>query len=242
MKRISCRSCGSSLNVETLNPKYAVVNCSHCGSMYDASGLKRDTSDVSPESSVRTSYPKPENIKLRKDSKGIKYSWRAYNPIASILSVLIHIFILSKLSETFLPKFIDGFSWHGGNPAEFGIINWVLVAAASWITGVFLLNRHRIRLTSSSLVIDQKPIPVPWKFRKTIPRDRVQQLFVAERVKHQKDGPSTTHYVLRMIDADDNLIEIPGRFRNQEQAMYMEYALEDELGLSNIRIAGEVGR
>ena len=242
MKRLSCHSCGSNLNTDTFNPKYAVVNCSHCGTTYDASGLKRDVSDERPVKEGRGSYPRPENIDLKNDAEGITYSWRAHSPIASLVSILFIAFVIGKITEIFLPKYIDGFSWHGGNPAEFGIINWVLIAILCWITGVFLLNRHRIRLTGTSLVIDQKPIPVPWKFRKTIPRDEIRQLFVAERITHQKDGPSSTHYILRVIDTNDALIEVPGNFRKPEEAIYIEHALEQELGLSNISVAGEVGR
>lgn len=242
MKRLSCRSCGSNLNTDTFDPKYAVVNCSHCGTTYDASGLKHNPSDEGHDKVDRGSYPRPENIDLKRNADGVTYSWRAHSLIASLVSILFIAFVAGKITETFLPKYIDGFSWHGGNPAEFGIINWVLIVALCWITGVFLLNRHRIRLTGTSLVIDQKPIPVPWKFRKTITRDEIRQLFVAERITHQKDGPSSSHYILRVIDANDALIEVPGNFRNPEEAIYIEHALEQELGLSNISVAGEVGR
>ena len=242
MKKLSCQSCGSNLNTESLDPKYAVVNCSHCGATYDASSLKRNATESHSEKDAGASYPRPENIKLKKNTEEIAYSWRAHHLSFAIVSMVIHVFLLSKISAKILPKYIDGFSWHGGNPAEFGIINWVLIAAASWITAIFLLNRNRLRLTRSSLVIDQQPIPVPWKSRKSITRNEVSQIFVAERVTHQENGPSSTHYILRVIDTNDTLIEVPGRFRNPEDAIYIEHALEQELGLSNIRIAGEVRR
>ena len=242
MKRLSCRSCGSNLNIETFNPKFAVVNCSHCGSTYDASDLTGNTSETLRVRKPGANYPKPESIRQKNSTEGTTFSWRAHNPITSLLSIPINVFVLSKVSESFLPRFIDGFSWHDGNPAEFGFINWVLIALGLWISSIFIFNRHRIRLTKNSLMIDQQPVPVPWRFRKSIPRDVISQLFVAERVVHKKNGPSTTYYILRLIDANNTLVEIPGRFRSPEEAIYIEHALEEELDLSNIRIAGEIGR
>ena len=78
-------------------------------------------------------------------------------------------------------------------------------------------------------------------FRKSITRSGIQQLFVAERIVYQKNGPSKARYIPRVIDNNDTLIDVPGHFLNPEEAVYIERTLEQEPGLSNIIIAGEVG-
>lgn len=242
MKRLSCCSCGSTLNTESLNPEFAVIHCSHCGSLYDASTLERNTYATDSNSEIEARYPRPENIRVNRGSNQVGFSWRAHHPVTSLGSLLINFLVFGHLSQTLLPKYLDGFSWHNGNPAEFGIVNWLLIAGSVWISSVLLLNRHRIRLTNSSLVVDQTPVPIPWKLRKTVPRNKIHQCFVAERVQHKKNQSPHTYYVLRLIDTDDTLIDLPGRFKTPEQALYIERNLESELNLANIRIAGEISR
>ncbi len=47
--------------------------------------------------------------------------------------------------------------------------------------------------------------------------------------------------MLRIIDKANNLIEAPGRFESQDDAIYVERSIEKALKLEDVRIAGEVG-
>ena len=84
-------------------------------------------------------------------------------------------------------------------------------------------------------------MPVPWKKSKNIPRGSIQQLFVAKRNIERKNQTDQTYYILRIIDKANNLIEAPGRFESQDDAIYVERSIEKALKLEDVRIAGEVG-
>jgi len=67
MKKLSCKSCGSALQVDGFDRRLAVVHCSHCGVMYDltksraeANTLQNPVAQTSPDT-TRTNKQNPES-------------------------------------------------------------------------------------------------------------------------------------------------------------------------------------
>ena len=133
MKKLSCHSCGSTLNTDTLSSKYAVIHCSHCGSAYDASNLDRRDRLHPLTERIDLSYAKPERIKVSNRPNETAYSWRAYRPVTSVITIAINSAVIFGLPNTYLREYLTDF------PIIDEYFFWFFVPIVGWTAGAAFL-------------------------------------------------------------------------------------------------------
>lgn len=240
MQHLTCQSCGSPLNLEAYDSRFEIISCSHCGGRYDVS----DTISIHPRLSKKAGQsaddsvaPKPEAINVRRRDGGVEYSWRNQSRLVTLVMLGILTAWMFVLAFIVIDSLIPDFSWHRGNPAKFGLINWLLIVVFIWLASALVLNSNRFFLSMGKLRSYQGP--VPWGWRKSVLSNSIAQLFVARRVVQKKEDEPTTYYVLNGVDINNNLINFPSRFSSIDAALFVEHGIERELGLMSRDVAGE---
>lgn len=221
-----------------MDANYAIISCSHCGGSYDASGLQRSEQREAQKQSKSTKKPtKPANVKIKRIGDRVVYSTRWHSIGASILRTLVVTIWLLVASHILLTSVLKRDGWLGIYPSEYSYLHWLVIAALIWIAAAQILNSTTVSLSKQLMRIGHGPIP--WGYPKSVPTKSIEQLFVASRVT-QKKGDKQISYVLRAVDHKSNIISIPGRFSTAQEALFLEYDLEKELGLINRSQHGEI--
>ena len=99
------------------------------------------------------------------------------------------------------------------------------------------LNSTRVGVRGGALFVQHGPLP--WKGNRALDAREVSQLFTKEKVTQGKGGPTST-FELHAILAGGERVPLVTGFSDVEQALWLEQALEERMGIVDVEVAGEV--
>jgi hypothetical protein len=178
------------------------------------------------EQLTRPPVAQPTHFHVEEDGEFTRISWRWLTN----RQIAIHIAVFSLASA--LNGFLMKDAWLSMDRPT------LLLALLFMVPGVysamaFFVNRTRITVSRSELTIHHGP--VPWLGRRTLSGREFSQLYVQET-----SIDDTTIYPLFAIDREGNKVELLSRLKDKDQALYLEQALERQLGIEDSPVDGEV--
>lgn len=181
--------------------------------------------------------PIPERFKVVRTANELTVSWRWWQP----QFVFLLFFVIAW--DAFL------LFWYFGLPASGGLIFKIFpiahVAVGVGLTYYVLTgfaNKTTISVGQGRLTVRHGPLP--WRGNRTLARDEVKQLFVAEIEHRATSNNSATVRITKSYDLCALLdsgreVRLLKRLDNVPQAQYLERTFEDHMGIEDRRIAGE---
>lgn len=228
---MKCDACSAALSPKDIDEARALARCSFCGTLMDVSGRTGTAGGGRVE---RPEVPLPPKFRVERLPSGTRISWRWFTPAALFLA--------------FFCVFWDGFLvvWYGmalagGAPVAmilFPLIHVAVGVGLTYLTLGMFLNSTTVSVEKGAVVI--RHAPLPWPGNRTLGRADVGQLFCAEKVTRGKNGVTVTYEVNVVLKTGKRLAILKGL--EQDQALYVEQALERQLGIEDRPVAGELPR
>jgi hypothetical protein len=255
---INCTSCGARIPASDVNLDRMVAKCGICDSVFDFSEqLAAATSGSRQRRRAPVGLPARMKIlvdeSLRRGGEG-GYR-RAERPTRGDLVIQRRWFDPAK--HLFLLLFCvawDGFLvvWYGallsGSPgvrSGGSMLMAYLFPLLHVSVGVFLtytviaglFNTTEIGLRGDAFFVRHGPIP--WRGNRTLGASTIKQLFCQEKISRSKNGETRTYQLSAILD-DDGRLALVGDLPELEQALFLEQALEERLGIVDVEVVGEV--
>jgi hypothetical protein len=81
--------------------------------------------------------------------------------------------------------------------------------------------------------------PIPWRGNRTLPARAITQFFCEEKLTTTKNRVSRTYHLSAILDGGER-VRLVSDLPEVEQALFLEHALEERLGIVDVPVAGEV--
>ena len=258
MNPLSCKTCGSALEVEGFDRRLAVVHCSHCGAMYDLT-KPRNTADASDAEVVAEADVDGMDMTPTADEQLVENA----NDVEK-----------HELNSRAVAAMPPGFSVSGGG--QHFAVSWTWRSASSMVLlGVacfwnVIVFRHFIAdgfdlvrlafmviglgflyrgiagvVNATTISADEKWLkvhhsPLPWFPAPTIDSSSIEQLFVSEGFTETRDGNKTPYYILNAVLRDNSFKQLSNSLPTIEPALFLEQEFERTLRIRDRPVAGEV--
>lgn len=226
---------------EDVDRRLAIVTCHHCGAIYDLT--KRRVLEAQPEEETeplpRAPAAMPERFTVVEEPRELTITWRWFRP-----SVFFLLFFTIAWNGFLLVWYgaALGISVGGGGAASLCMILFPLGHVAvgiglTYLVAAVFLNKTIV--TVDSLALQVRHTPLPWYPAPKIPVDDLEQLFIKQKVRHTKSGP-TSRFELRAVTRNETSKVVLKQLEEVEQALWLEQAIEDRLGIRDRAVAGEM--
>jgi hypothetical protein len=234
---LHCPVCGSAIPGENVHLELAIARCPACKAVYDLAGRKAPPRAPSaPVPAPRAKVPLPAKFQVDdRGHDGMSVSWRWYSP------VLFGLLFFCVAWDSFL------LFWYGAALA--GDAPWIMIVfpLAHVAVGVGLtyyliagfLNRTYVEVSRAQLSI--RHAPMPWPGNLDVPGRALTQLYSTEEIRRGKNGTTTT-YALNAIDRSGVKRKLLKGLTEIEQVLWLEQALERQLGIEDRPVEGELAR
>jgi hypothetical protein len=248
--RVSCPRCAATIPVENLNTVIMIAKCHACRTVFDfesqvtptATSARRDARGIAR----RAEIPLPSGMQVHRDEpiahpsgdyrsapagRGrLRIVRRWYGP--EHIGLLIFSLVWIGLVLHFLSAAVFA---HAGVPD-------MLIAGVLLVIGLLptyaalsgLLNRTEITVDRDTLSVRHGPLPTPGT--RELPAVAVRQLFVVE----QRGNKGGVWYELRVVVAQGPVVALARGLTNPQQALYLERAIEDHLGIEDRPVEGQI--
>lgn len=231
MNVMTCRNCGAGLEADRIDSSLAVATCGHCGSLHEMPNAMADTSVQagsvgSSSKSKRIDVALPSRFDVQKTETSLQVTWA--------VGGIFHGVVLTLMAA--------GFAYAALSSGMFFLLGGSL--GLLYLAVVRTVNKRRIRVDRSSLQVAQGPMP--WPGARTIDASDIEQLFATEHETRSESGEQDSkeihiskHYRLSANTRSKGRVTILGGLRDPLQALWLEQEIEQVLGLSDRRVAGE---
>lgn len=256
---INCPSCRAPIPATDVNLERMVAKCVACNQVFDFSGQLPAATGPGKQRR-RPAVGLPARMKILVDERGPSGATLIYRREASTArgDFVIERRWFEPAKHLFLLFFCvvwDGFlvTWYTGLLAAgthtqgasgpgiiFFLFPLIHVSVGigltySVIAGFF--NRTQIGIRGDDFFVHHGPIP--WRGNRTFPARSVTQLFCQEKISNGKNGVSRTYALSALVDGGERLPLVSG-LTEIEQALFLEQALEERLGIVDVAVAGEL--
>lgn len=109
---------------------------------------------------------------------------------------------------------------------------------AHYVTFAGLLNRTRIVVAGGEITV--RHWPVPWLGNQRLTRADFRQIYREQTVSIMGRGPRTPSYHVSVVTADNFKMRLVSDVPGADLALYLEQAIENELGLQDRKVRGEM--
>lgn len=256
---INCASCGAHIPATDVNLERMVAKCATCNSVFDFSEQVAAAADAGRQRR-RAPVDLPARMKVLVDDRQAGGSTLVYRHDATArrgdfiverrwFEPLKHIFLL------FFCVVWDGFlvSWYtglttagaqskaGGGPGLifylFPLLHVSVGVGLTYSVVAGFFNTTQIGIRGDDFFVHHGPIP--WRGNRTLPARSVTQLFCQEKITKGENGVSRTYSLTALVDGGERLPLVSG-LTEIEQALFLEQALEERLGIVDVEVAGEL--
>jgi hypothetical protein len=213
----ACRRCGAELEVQA---DLLLARCRAC----------RTVTDLTPPRG-RPEVPLPARFRVEREAGTLRIEWRWFS--ARTIGLLL-------ASVVFDGTLVVQLLLLSGPPLVFfGLVHAVVSFGLSWAALCGLFNRTRIEVEPGFLRVRHGPLP--WPGNREVPVSRIRQLYCTEVDESDSDGTSFSYSLLATPGpgAGKPLVLIK-RLPKPEQALFLEQAVEQLLGIADRPVEGEI--
>jgi len=229
---LKCRVCGAPFRVEDLDAALRVARCGHCETLTDLAARRGDVAADGGAPAPRARVPLPERFEVSDGAGALEISWRWLQPVHYFLaffSVAWNAFLVLWFTMSLLtgPLFILMWLFAAAHVAAGVAMAYTALAGFKNSThlhvgGGFLRVRHS---------------PIPWRGDLDLPVAEIEQLYVKEKITRGKNGERRS-YALRAVAAGGRDATVLTGLSEDAQALWLEQAIEERLGISDRPVAG----
>ncbi|NOX57587.1 MAG: hypothetical protein GXP29_01850 [Planctomycetes bacterium] len=232
--RLHCPHCGRQIPSDNLNIATAIAKCSDCSAVFGFSdALEQDGSRRPQAAKQRNPVPLPAGISIddRGGNRRLVRKWYSLKYFFLLFfCIMWNAFLIVWYGIAFSQ---DEVLWM---MVLFPVLHVVIGLALAYFTLCGFVNRTVIEFGGYQLSIQHKPLP--WPGNRIIEANQIEQLFCRERVRHGKNGTSTT-YELHAITKDGKKLKLLSGLFEADHVVYLEQEIEHALNISNRPVRGE---
>jgi len=222
---IPCPHCGAALEP---GPAGGLVVCKHCGAETDPAHPVPIAVAVQPAATVQERVPLPPRFEVVEEPGALLISWPWFSVghlliAAALATVMVFLLLSDSTGSTG-----DAVWWCC---AAFGV-------AAGYSSLAHLVNRTVVEARKGTLSV--KHGPLPWRGGGTWSPQTLAQLYV-ERVETDSEDGTVTTFSLHANLVNGQRRTLLSGLASEEQALWLEQALEKRYGIVDELVPGEVG-
>ena len=235
---IHCKTCGAPLEEASMDRMRGLARCRHCDTVVELD-FTRPTPAVRGLDE-RSPAAMPSHFTVERVDGRLQIRWQWYTLKAAIWAAATVVWFGALISIYAGILGPDG-------PAETGALTQQLLFTIghvamglvfAYMAASGFLNTTTITATHDSLHIQHAPLP--WLGNGTV--EGIRQLYSKERVQHRKGGRHAYSYELHVIVEGGEQRKLIAGLNEAEQALWLEQALEAQLGIHDRRVGGELPR
>jgi hypothetical protein len=179
--------------------------------------------------------PIPEHISMEQTSGGLLFSYRWFSPAY----IFIALFAIAW----------DGFLvfWYSVATSQnaplmmllFPIIHVLVGIGITYYALAGFYNKTLVLVGEGKLTIQHTPLP--WPGNRVLQAADLTQLYSQERVIQTRNG-TQVKYQLNAITRDNKKIALMSNLTAPDQVRFLEHKIEENLGITDIPVEGEMPR
>lgn len=232
---IDCPTCGATLRAEDMNAHAMAATCHACHAFVDLRALAAASGDAPGDARTPLPVPMPSGVRVERRGSDLAIvrrwiSWR-----------FVFLLFFCVVWNGFL-VFWYGMAFAMNAPLVFKVFPLLHVAV-----GVFLvyttiagfLNRTVIRIERDHLTVRHGPLP--WRGNRDVSALDLEQLFCTQKLTRNKNG-TTVRYGVEASLKDGRHLGLASGLEVREQALFIEQAIEQHLGIQDRRVRSEIAR
>jgi len=254
---INCTSCGARIPADDVNIDRLVAKCRTCNCVFDFSGQLAAASSESKQRR-RAFVGLPAGMKVVVDEREVggaddyrlaagehrgdfivRRRW--FDPATHIFMIVFCVFWDGFLAFWYSAALGNGVSKLGGGFGlfflAFPLIHVTVGIGLTYSLIAGLFNATVVGVRGDNFIVHHGPIP--WRGNRTVPARSITQLFCEEKVSKTKRGESRAYQLSAIVDGSERVRLVSG-LPAIEQALFLEHALEERLGIVDEAVAGEV--
>jgi len=229
---ILCPTCRQVIPAEDINIKLAIAKCASCSTVFNFGGQVG-----SPEQTrrQRARVPMPKGIKV--DESGpdlvIRRSW--WTPVAIFL-----LFFCGTWDAFLVFWYFIAFTQHGPwIMIVFPVVHVAVGVGLTYSVLCYFLNSTSITVRGGVLKIRHGPLP--WRGNCEILEADIDQIYCKLKERHGRRGTQTT-YEDNAVLTDNRKVTLLASLEDEDQALFIEQALEEHVGITDRQVRGEFRR
>lgn len=232
---IDCPACGATLRAEDMNVHAMAANCPACHAFVDLRAHAEASRGEPDDARTPLPVPMPAGVRVERRGSDLKivrrwFSWRYV--MLLFFSVVWNVFLV----------FWYGMAFVMDAPLVFKLFPLLHVAAGvfmGYVTLAGFLNRTVFRIEREHLAVRHGP--VPWRGSLDLSALDLEQLFCTQKLNRGRNG-TTVRYGVEASLKDGRHLVIASGLEVREQALFIEQAIEQHLGIQDRRVRSEIAR
>jgi len=243
MQELTCRSCGANLHADDVNTTAGIAKCRYCQAVFAfghaMGGSAAPAAGAAPHDAERSrpEVERPPGFAIEEDPYRFRITrrWLSWKVIPlALFAAFWNGFLVVWYS-------IGLRSLSGGDDAAWVMLLFPVLHVAVGLGLIYALaatclNATTIDVNDQELSVRHGPLWFPGN--KTLPALDVQQLYCKQKIRHGKNGASTTYEVHAVAREGQDEKFLAG-LDQQHHALYVEQQVERVLGLKDVAVAGE---
>jgi hypothetical protein len=242
--RLNCPKCAAEISAENVNLERLVAKCSQCDSVFNfedkfgpAFGVKSGSAQQQAFAALR-----PDKVKIDNFGGVLTLEWRWFTwvfIVATVYAVLWNGFMFSIFGSVLT----DGFQL-GDILAAFPFICfphfWIGLALIYYALAGYI-NKTTVTVKNGRLTI--RHTPLPWWGNKEIETATIMQLYTKENNSRNRRGVvAWGTYELHAVLKKGMHLKLLSGLDSSEHALFVEWEIEEYLGIEDVPVRGEYGR
>lgn len=247
---INCTTCGVRIPAEDMNLERMVAKCRICNTVFGVADQL--ATEPAPVHRRRPFVGLPERMKIVVDEREVRDAdaYRTKPEERGDLVITRRWFEPAKhLPGILFCVFWDGFLanwyrmlWSGSTSPGIGFYVFPLIHVTVGLGLTYaviagLCNTTQVGIRGGDFFVRHGPIP--WRGNRTVPAQSITQLFVEEKVSRSNDSETRKYDLSAILDGGERMALVAG-LPKVEQALFLEQALEERLGIVDVAVAGEI--
>ncbi|MEM7179954.1 MAG: hypothetical protein AAF518_03505 [Spirochaetota bacterium] len=242
--KLNCPECGHPIVAEDINLSTVLAKCSNCHAVFSFAGdiQKKPVRTLSSSDEFFASHsysekerpmvPLPKGIEFAQSPDGltIQFRWFRWTYVFMAFFSLFWNGFMAVWMWITITQGIYAFSIFGCLHAGVGIY-----LAYNTITGFF--NKTIIKANRQTLSI--RHTPLPWPGKRDIDSQDLSQLYSKAAISRNRNSTSVS-YQVHAIAKNNTHISLVKNLESSEQALYIEQAIENHLGIEDRAVKGEI--
>lgn len=243
--KVACRHCSAEIPANHVHAEQRVARCVACNTIFDisAQGESGSSTQLAPVRRERVAMPKAITIVQSVLSAVAEKPYREAARLPEPEFVIVRRWSTAPFvfgAAVFV--FFTGLLWFRVFFAD-SIVGALLMlpfaVALSYVVLALLINRTTIRARDGRLTISIGPLP--WSGNKTILMSDLRQLYCRQIVTEGDPGSSVSYEVVALL-ANGTTTRLVRGLLEADQALFLEQAIEERLGIIDEPVAGELDR